>query len=101
MVLKEEQKTMIKERLNETKNDRSACDICGSNEWMVLDKVWALIEAPDVNGGIEQNVSAIPLIAVMCQKCGHVHLLNSIQYGITPQSKKEDLEVSDTKDEHK
>ena len=82
MNISEEQKKGVLDKLRQYKNDRSACDVCGADDWFVIDKVWAVMEAPDESN--EKNLAAIPVIAVMCNNCGHIHFLNSIKYGIIP-----------------
>jgi len=87
MNISEEQKNRVLEKLRQYKNDRSACDVCGSDDWSVIDKVWAIMEAPTENN---ENMTAIPVIAVMCNNCGHIHFLNSFKFGISPQPKMTD-----------
>ena len=84
MTLTEDQKQTIAKKLNEFKNERSACDICGSEEWNILDNLWVVMETPDPSKKGEQPIRAIPMVAVMCKKCGHIHFLNSLMFGINP-----------------
>jgi len=91
MNISEEQKNTVLNKLRQYKNDRSACDVCGADDWSVIDKVWAIMEAPDE---IKENVAAIPVIAVMCNNCGHIHFLNSLKFGISPQSNTTENNVS-------
>lgn len=81
MNITEEQKSKVLNKLRQYKNDRSACDVCGADDWSVIDKVWAIMEAPDER---KENVAAIPVIAIMCNNCGHIHFLNSLKFGISP-----------------
>lgn len=90
MNITEEQKDKVLDQLRKYKNDRSACDVCGSDEWSVMDKVWAIMEAPNET---KEGLAAIPVIAVMCNRCGHIHFLNSFKFGINPQPNKSDESV--------
>ena len=82
MNITEEQKNKVLDPLRKYKNDRSACDVCGADDWSVIDKVWAIMEAPNEE---KESMAAIPVIAVMCNNCGHIHFLNSFKFGISPQ----------------
>ena len=99
MTLTEEQKQQIANKLNEFKNERSACDICGSEEWNVLDNLWVVMETPDASVKGEQSIRAIPMVAVMCKQCGHLHFLNSLMFGITPNHGEKETQPQEVTEE--
>lgn len=52
------------------------CLVCGSNDWILMDNVW---ELRDFHGGdFSVGGPVLPLIALMCNVCGHTLLFNAI-----------------------
>jgi hypothetical protein len=46
------------------------CTVCQSDDWIVLEKVWELREF--------QGGPVLPVIALMCNVCGHTIFFNAI-----------------------
>ena len=81
MILNDEQKKILIEKLKNIKN--ATCLSCGANEWTISPKVFELREFNNGNlviGG--QNSSIIPVIEVTCKNCGRIVLYNALVMGI-------------------
>lgn len=54
-----------------------ACQVCASSDWLLLDNVWELREFH--GGGLVVGGSPVlPVVALMCNVCGHTVLFNAI-----------------------
>jgi rubredoxin len=52
------------------------CPICGSEDWITFEKAW---ECREFNrGNLVAGGPVLPLVAMMCNVCGHVLLFNAI-----------------------
>ena len=68
--------------LNNERNNRLPCPICGNVNWVISDSLW---EVREFNGGnlvIGGQSAIMPMVAISCSKCGETHFLNAIQLGI-------------------
>ena len=62
--------------LNQYWTEPKTCPICGSKDWIIFEKAW---ECREFNmGGLVVGGPVLPLVAVMCNVCGHVLLFNAI-----------------------
>ena len=86
MKLTQEQANQIIQQLNNDRDKRLPCGICGNNDWIINDTIW---EIREFNGGdfiLGGNSSIMPMISISCSKCGNTHFLNAIKLGvISPQ----------------
>lgn len=89
MKLTQEQAQQVIQQLNNDRDKRMPCNICGNNNWIINDTIW---EIREFNGGdfvLGGNSSLMPMIAISCSKCGNTHFLNAIKLGIiSPQASK-------------
>lgn len=93
MKLTEEQTKKALALLNDYKQNRRACSICGNNEWYISDTLFELREFTGEYLQVGGEISLIPLLTVTCKKCGHIRLINAIKLGVISRQKdKEDKE---------
>ena len=55
------------------------CEVCGNNNWVLLDNVWELRKFQGgslVLGGPDSPI--MPVIALMCNVCGYLKFFNAI-----------------------
>lgn len=84
MKLTQEQISTVLAKLNEYKDNRRPCSICGNNEWVLSD---ILFEIREFNGGnltIGGEAVLMPLMTVSCKRCGHTRFINAIKMGVVP-----------------
>lgn len=91
MKLTKEQTAMILSKLNEYRDSRKPCAICGNHHWTVNDCIFELREffgGPVKIGG---PTAIMPIITITCNKCGHTLFLNAMRLGIINNSNEEPL----------
>ena len=49
-----------------------SCPICSSKEWLLMTKIWKLTEFEETGKG------TLPVVAMMCNTCGHTIFFNAI-----------------------
>lgn len=76
----EQMKKNAIEKLNKYK-DRKPCEICGNTNWQINSVVWQLIESENLSQ-YSGEIALMPLMSLMCSRCGNVRLLNALQLGI-------------------
>lgn len=86
MKLTEEQTKKILDRLNEYKDSRRPCSMCGNNNWQLSDVVFELREFHEGNMVIGANSSIMPVLAISCNRCGNTHFINAIKMDIIKPS---------------
>jgi len=95
MILDEKQKKHLLEHINKVWKDPVVCSICKGTKWDLADKIFELRE---FNGGslvIGKN-SIIPVIPIICRKCGKTHFISAINTGLIDSN---DSKEKDTKKE--
>jgi hypothetical protein len=70
--------TALLEHLKRKWKGRS-CQMCGTGNWNVQDKVFELAEFPQ--GSLMVGGPVIPVIPVVCSNCGNTVLVNAILSG--------------------
>lgn len=68
-------KNKVSEWINENLPDALKCPICGESKYFLMDKVWELGEF-EPGPGFGRQV--LPVVAMMCNVCGHTILFNAI-----------------------
>ena len=54
-----------------------SCEVCGSDQWLLLDNVWELRRFE--GGGLSVGgAPLLPVVALMCNVCGHTLFFNAI-----------------------
>lgn len=71
------------QRINTYWTGSRACPICESQDWVVMNKIWQLLEFR--GGGINLAGPTQPLISVMCNVCGYTLMFNAIAVGAVKQ----------------
>ena len=61
------------------------CQVCHSTNWLLLDKVWELREFQGGALVIGSN-PVLPVVALMCNVCGHTIFFNAIAVGAVAKS---------------
>jgi ribosomal protein S27AE len=82
MKLTQDQANRIIQQLNDDRDRRLPCGVCGNNNWIINDTIW---EIREFNGGdfvLGGNTSLMPMISISCSKCGNTHFLNAIKLGV-------------------
>lgn len=93
MKLTPEQANQIIQQLNNDRDKRQPCNVCGNNNWIINDTIWEIREFNGGNFVLGGNSSIMPMISISCSKCGNTHFLNAIKLGIvSPQPPKEETE---------
>ena len=73
----------VEEYLREKWGPLRACPMCEEKRWFVPDSTFQLLELDQ--GGIVLGGSAIPVLPVICSKCGNTVLINAILAGFVTQ----------------
>jgi hypothetical protein len=69
-------KDQVQKWINDYWRESKNCQICGSNDWLLLDNVW---ELRDFRGGdVASGGPVLPVVALMCNVCGHTLFFNAI-----------------------
>lgn len=55
------------------------CQVCGTDSWLVLDKLYELREFS--GGAILLGGAVLPVLAAQCSNCGHLLFFNAIAAG--------------------
>lgn len=95
MKLTKEQQSSVLSKLNEYKDKRRPCSICGNNNWTLSDTVFEIREFTKGIWSVEGPLSTMPLIAVSCTECGHTKFISAIKIGIIQPTNSSDTESSD------
>jgi len=65
----------------QTEGKLSACPMCKAMEWSLVD-VLGELRVSSKNFHIGPGGRALPLISMMCQRCGHMSFFNAAYMGI-------------------
>ncbi len=57
--------------LNEVWDSPPTCPICQNEEWLWMEKIWELTE-------FRSNDKVLPVVASMCNICGHTIFFNAV-----------------------
>lgn len=79
MKLNNEQKNQV---INNPVFENIKCPVCENTELILTDRIFELREYFGGNLQLSGNVSVIPVVSVMCEKCGNVILLNAVKLGL-------------------
>ena len=82
MKLSQDQIAKVIQQLNNDRQNRRPCGVCGNNHWVINDTVWESREFNYGNFVLGGDTLVMPLIAVSCSKCGNTHFLNAIKIGV-------------------
>ena len=55
-----------------------SCPICNSDAWLLMEKVWELKEFQGGASVISRGQPVLPVVALMCNVCGHTIFFNAI-----------------------
>ena len=55
-----------------------SCPVCGDSAWVLMERVWELREFRGGTLTAGPGHPVLPMIAVMCNVCGHTVLFNAI-----------------------
>ena len=87
MKLTKEQTDLIISKLNNFKDKRQPCSVCGGCQWIINDTIFEVREfnmGDMVIGGA--NSAVMPMVSISCVNCGHTRFLSAIKLGvINPQ----------------
>lgn len=89
MKLTKEQLSLALNKLNEYKDKRRSCSICGNNNWILNDAIFEVREFTEGNLVVGGGLSIMPLIAVSCTTCGHTRFISAIKLGLVQPSSSE------------
>ena len=56
------------------------CNMCGEDTWNVADTLFEFREFS--GGGLSSKSAILPTVIITCAKCGNMHFLNAIQFGL-------------------
>jgi hypothetical protein len=84
MKLNDEQKKQV---INNPVFKNIKCPVCESTELILTDRIFELREYFGGNLQLRGNVSVIPVVSVMCEKCGYLILLNAVKSGLVKSDK--------------
>ena len=89
MKLSKDQQKKITEKLS--KYDKSACSICGNGSWKFSDAIFEICEYQS-DSLIIGGERVLPVIPLICDRCGHTQFLNALLLGIVEQPIKKEVE---------
>ena len=70
--------------------DPKICPVCKSSAWNLLEMVFELRETGTTNGAAEDD-TALPLVAIMCKRCGNTLLFNALAADILSTDNLQDV----------
>lgn len=82
MKLTKEQTSTILSKLNDYRDSRKPCSICGSKHWTVNDCVFEMREFFGGSYKMGTPTAIMPVITLTCDKCGQTIFLNAIRLGV-------------------
>jgi hypothetical protein len=78
------------EKINTYWTGSEDCPICQHNDWLLMENVWGLIEFRENNLIVGGPV--LPLVAVMCNVCGHTIFFNAFAVGALKRGDEDETE---------
>ncbi|RPJ59321.1 MAG: hypothetical protein EHM12_07045 [Dehalococcoidia bacterium] len=89
MIINDEQKKRLVD--NPVLKDIT-CPVCKNTELVLTDKIFELREFSGGNLRLRGKSSVIPVISILCEKCGHIILLNAVKLGLVTSDIERDQE---------
>ena len=77
MQLNDDQQRLLIEHLTSISPNGIKCPICGNDTWTASPTVFQLREFENGNLTLRAGSPIVPLVALTCDKCSFVHLLNA------------------------
>lgn len=70
-------------RINTYWTGSKSCPICTHDDWVIMERAWMLMEYK--GGGVTIGGPILPLVAMMCNVCGHTIFFNALAVGAVIQ----------------
>jgi predicted nucleic-acid-binding Zn-ribbon protein len=58
-----------------------SCAVCGNDSWKLIELVFELREVAE-SASVQEQDTAVPLVAVTCSRCGNTLFFNAITAGV-------------------
>ena len=75
----------VEEWLNSQWLGPKQCPVCGNNDWLIFPRAYEMREYQ--GGDFVMPGSVVPLVAVMCNVCGHTLLFNGLALRVVERAK--------------
>lgn len=85
MQLSDQQQRDLLAFLQRSWPETAACPVCRQNDWAVRSRVFELGEYRETAGRSPQRAGALPVVALTCETCGYVVLLDAVKAGVTKE----------------
>ncbi len=68
--------------------DLAACPVCGSNDWSARSRLFEVAEYRDAATRNGAHAGGLPVVALTCQNCASVLLLDAVKAGVLKEPPK-------------
>lgn len=99
MKLTKEQTSIILSKLNDYRDSRRPCVICGNNHWTVNDCIFETREFFNEGYKLGTPIATMPMITITCDNCGNTLFLSAIRMGLVNVANEESLNSKDNGEE--
>jgi len=81
MKLSDKQKIEATKKLSDfLEKNKPSCSLCKSKQWVLIERVFELREFQE-SGPPGADNSILPVVPLVCSKCGNILFFNAIQLG--------------------
>jgi hypothetical protein len=83
--LSKKQQDKIRASIDAVWTQPKNCEVCGKLTWKFQNRIWELRDYNEERGGgvvIRSGGAVVPVVAIMCETCGNIRLMNAIYLGM-------------------